>query len=118
MLLPRHESNKESTMLIGTRKLWLLVVIAVLVVTATTLGNAFAQKASVPKVQNKLTIGEEQIKQLLPLMDTDKNGMVSKQEFMKFMESEFDRLDKNKKGQLDVKELTQSTLTATRVAGK
>jgi Ca2+-binding EF-hand superfamily protein len=105
-------------MLIRTNRLRVITVILVLVVTATMLGNAFAQKASVPKVQNKLTIGEEEIKQLLPLMDTDKNGMVSKQEFMKFMEAEFDRLDKNKKGELNVKELTQSTLTASRSTGK
>jgi Ca2+-binding EF-hand superfamily protein len=44
---------------------------------------------------------------LLLLMDTDKNG---KEEWLKFMEAEFDRLDKDKKGQLDVKELTQSKL--------
>jgi hypothetical protein len=105
-------------MLIRTNKLRVIVVITVLVVTATMFGNAFAQKASVPKVQNKLAIGEEQIKQLLPLMDTDKNGMVSKQEFMNFMQTEFDRLDKNKKGELNVKELTQSTLTASRLTGK
>jgi sulfatase maturation enzyme AslB (radical SAM superfamily) len=112
------KSDKESTMLNRTNRLRLLVAIPVLVVTATMLGNAFAQKASVPKVQNKLAIAEEQVKQLLPLMDTDKNGMVSKQEFMNFMQAEFDRLDKSKKGELNVKELTQSTLTASRSAGK
>lgn len=36
-------------------------------------------------------------------MDTDKDGKVSKQEWMTFMEAEFDRLDKAKNGQLDVK---------------
>jgi Ca2+-binding EF-hand superfamily protein len=45
---------------------------------------------------------------LLLLMDTDKSGKISKQEWMKFMEAEFDRLDKDKKGQLDAKELEQS----------
>jgi hypothetical protein len=44
--------------------------------------------------------------------------MVSKQEYMKFMEAEFERLDKSKKGELNVKELTQSSLTASRFAGK
>ena len=43
-------------------------------------------------------------------MDTDKSGKISKQEWMKFMEAEFDRLDKDKKGQLDAKELAQSKL--------
>jgi len=41
-------------------------------------------------------------------MDKDQNGRVSKQEFMSFMEAEFDRLDKDKSGELDVQELTQS----------
>lgn len=105
-------------MLTRTNRLWITVVIAVLVVTGTKLGNAAAQKAAVPKPQNKLAIGEDEVKQLLPLMDTDKRGMVSRQEFMKFMEAEFERLDKNKKGELNVKELTQSTLTVNRLAGK
>jgi hypothetical protein len=103
---------------IRTNKLRIVVVIAVSVVTGTMIVNASAQKASVPKPQNKLAIGEEGIKQLLPLMDSDKNGLVSKQEFMKFMEAEFVRLDKEKKGELNVKELTQSNLTASRFAGK
>jgi energy-converting hydrogenase A subunit M len=42
---------------------------------------------------------------LLRLMDTDKNGKVSKKEFMDFMEAEFDRLDKDKNGELDPAEL-------------
>ena len=42
------------------------------------------------------------------LMDTDKNGKISKQEWMKFMEAEFDRLDKDKSGALSPQELLQS----------
>jgi hypothetical protein len=41
-------------------------------------------------------------------------GKISKREWMKFMEAEFDRLDKGKDGELDVKELTQSKLRASR----
>jgi hypothetical protein len=105
-------------MLTRTNKLWIVVVIAALLATVTMMGTAAAQKASVPKPQNKLAIGEEGVRQLLALMNTDKNGMVSKQEFMKFMETEFERLDKSKKGELSVKELTQSNLTASHLAGK
>jgi hypothetical protein len=105
-------------MLMGKGKLWIVVVMAVLIVTGTMFGTAAAQKASVPKPQNKLAMGEDGVKQLLPLMDGNKNGFVSKQEFMKYMEAEFERLDKNKKGELNVKELTQSNLTASRFAGK
>jgi Ca2+-binding EF-hand superfamily protein len=43
-------------------------------------------------------------------MDKDKSGKISKQEWMKFMEAEFDRLDADHKGQLDVKELIQSQM--------
>ncbi len=69
---------------------------------------AFAQKASAPKAQDKLAMGEKEIEQLLPLMDADKDGKVSRQEFMAFMQAEFERLDKDKSGKLDIKQLTQS----------
>jgi hypothetical protein len=105
-------------MLTRKKRQRILVVIAVLVVIGTMLGSAAAQKASVPKPQNKLAMGEDGVKQLLPLMNTDTKGMVSKQEFMKFMEAEFERLDKSKKGELNVNELTQSSLSASRFAGK
>jgi EF hand len=60
------------------------------------------------KPQDELALGENEVKPLLLLMDTDKNGKISKQEFMKFMEAEFEKPDKGKSGDLDVKELTQS----------
>lgn len=58
--------------------------------------------------EKKLEAGEREAKRMLLLMDKDQNGKVSKEEFMNFMAAEFDRLDINKDGQLDVKELTQS----------
>jgi Ca2+-binding EF-hand superfamily protein len=58
--------------------------------------------------QKRLEAAEREAKMLLLYMDKDKSGKVSKQEFMKFMEEEFERLDINKDGELDVKELTQS----------
>jgi hypothetical protein len=87
-----------------------IVTIAVLVVTGILLRTAVAQRQAVPKPQDKLALGEPEVKQLLLLIDTDKNGKISKEEWMKFMEAEFDRLDKDKKGQLDAKELEQSKL--------
>jgi hypothetical protein len=86
------------------------LALAVLLATATIQGPAIAQKAAVPKPQDKLVLGEVEVKQLLLLMDTDQSGKISKQEWMNFMQAEFDRLDKDKKGQLDVRELTQSKL--------
>ncbi len=64
---------------------------------------------SVP-TQAILTDGDTETTELLLLLDTDKSGRVSKQEFMRFMEAEFNRLDKDKSGELDVRELTQSQL--------
>jgi Ca2+-binding EF-hand superfamily protein len=105
-------------MLMQSKKLWMIAIISTLLVSGLMLGNASAQKAAVPKSQDRLAMGEDQVRQLLALMETDKKGMVSKQEFMNFMAAEFERLDKNKKGELNAKELTQSTLTVNRYVGK
>lgn len=56
--------------------------------------------------QPKQAAADKQTKQLLLLMDQDRNGKVSKQEFMTFMEAEFAWLDVNHDGSLDVEELT------------
>jgi hypothetical protein len=53
----------------------------------------------------KLKSGLTPTAQLLQLMDTDQNGKVSKQEFMHFMEAEFDYADKNADQALDPREL-------------
>jgi hypothetical protein len=89
----------------------ILVIVVSVVVLFTTCGmhgTAVAQKTTVPKSQGQPVLGVDDVKQLLLLMDSDKDGKVSKQEWMTFMEAEFDRLDKAKNGQLDVKELAQS----------
>jgi EF hand len=88
----------------------IILVIAVLIATWALPGTAVAQRQSVPKPQDKLALGEDEVKQLLLLMDTNKTGKITKQEWIKFMEAEFDRLDKNKSGELDAKELAQSRL--------
>jgi hypothetical protein len=93
-----------------TNVVLVIVDLAVLVATLAMPGTLLAQKAAVPKPQDKLALGETQVTQLLLLMDTDKNGKISKQEWMRFMEAEFDRLDKDRSGDLDVKDLTQSKL--------
>ena len=87
-----------------------VVAIAVLVATGAMLGSAVAQPASAPKPQDNLSLGEGEVRKLLLLMDTDNDGKISKQEFMSFMEAEFDTLDKKKEGKLDVKELTQQPI--------
>ncbi len=97
---------------------WIVAIVAVLLLTGTMLATAAAQKADVPKPQNTLAIGEDQVKPLLLLMHPDKNGMITREEYMKFMAAEFDRLDKDHKGALDARKLAQSNLSASRFAGK
>jgi CRISPR/Cas system-associated endonuclease Cas3-HD len=98
-------------MLKRTKIVFVIVVMAVLVATWAMLGTAVAQtKAAAPKPQDKLALAEGEVKQSLLLMDTKKNGKISKQEWMEFMEAEFERLDKDKRGVLDVNELAQSKL--------
>ena len=85
----------------------LLVILAVTALFAMVGTTIAAQNEATPKAQDNGAVGEAEVKQMLPLMDQDKDGKVSKQDFMKFMEAEFDRLDKKKEGKLDVKKLTQ-----------
>ena len=73
-------------------------------------------KASQAMPVDKPAIGMGEVRQLLLLMDTDNDGKVSKQEFMKFMNAEFERLDTNKNGDLDVKELTKSKVRVSHFA--
>ena len=51
------------------RRTNIVLVIAVLVATWAMLGTAVAQKAAAPKPQDKLALGEEEVKQLLLLID-------------------------------------------------
>lgn len=97
-----------------TRKVvWVILVVGI-IAALSVVGVASAQNGDQmpPKSERRSAIiaGEHAAKQLLLLMDADKNGKVSKQEWMSFMEAEFDRLDKNKDGMLDVKELEQSQM--------
>jgi tagatose-1,6-bisphosphate aldolase len=98
------------------RRMGLVVPIAAaLVVGGARVGISLAAQApatdqDAKQKEKRITAGEAEAKRLLLLMDRDQNGKVSKQEFMDFMEAEFARLDKNKDGELDVTELTQSRL--------
>jgi len=92
------------------------LLVALLSATLVFAAAVSAQKAATPKTVNKGAIAEEHAKELLLLMDTDKNGKISKREWMKFMEAEFDRLDKDKKGELDPQELRQSKLQVSQKA--
>jgi len=79
----------------------LLCMASGLLAASTVLGDEPAAAAS----GANLKAGLSPTAQLLELMDTDKNGKVSKEEFMRFMEAEFDLADTDKNGELDPKEL-------------
>lgn len=64
-------------------------------------GSAIALSAAIPLTEADTVI------QLLKMMDTDQSGKVSKAEFMTFMSAEFDRLDVDRRGELDTNELAQ-----------
>ena len=115
-------------MFMGQKTLGLIVLLAGLsaagILTDRTVAQGQAADASCggakttisPQAQN-VAIGEVDVKRLVYLMDTDKNGKISKQEFMSFMAAEFDRLDADKSGELDVKELAHSQLTTAHQGG-
>lgn len=71
-----------------------------------------AQPSSTPSRQS-----DADTKQLLQLMDTDENGKISRAEFMNFMAAEFARLDVNRDGELDVKELTELRVVGSKHPG-
>ena len=91
-----------------------VVVIVALLASGPMVGTLAAQGGDrMPPPSEKVSevrAREAAAKQLLLLMDKDKDGRVSKQEWMKFMEAEFDRLDTNKDGYVDVKDLDRSQL--------
>jgi hypothetical protein len=101
------------------RKNYLKICIILAVLAFTFFSTADAQKASIPRVQDRLALGEANVKQLLLLMETDHSGNVSKETYMKYMEAEFRRLDKSNQGELNARQLNQSpNLSASRYTGK
>jgi hypothetical protein len=69
------------------------------------------KQPTVPPPSTKTTILEQNVKEILLLMDTDKNGKISRKEWMDFMAAEFDRLDTDKSGELDPRELLKSKMS-------
>ena len=82
---------------------WLAVIIAACAVASST-----AQKANVPIHQDIVALAQPKVTEVLLVMDADKNGKISKKDFMNLMEAVFDRLDKEKKGELDPTQFRQS----------
>jgi hypothetical protein len=82
---------------------WLAVIIAAYAVAPSS-----AQKANVPIHQDVVALAQPKVTEVLLVMDTDKNGKISKKDFMNLMEAVFDRLDRETKGELDPRQFRQS----------
>ena len=81
--------------------------IAKIALVTMALVGAAASTPAFAVSKRGVAAGETYARQLLQLMDTDKNGKVSRAEFMRFMEAEFDRLDVDHNGELTVQELAR-----------
>jgi hypothetical protein len=79
------------------RQKYVLAGFALAGLLAAGIGTAIGRESVAPR-QDSVTLGQDEIQRLLPLMDRDKNGTVSKQEFTAYMDAEFARLEKNKNG--------------------
>jgi hypothetical protein len=72
--------------------------------------------APTPTSPNVVAASPEAIK-LLKIMDNDKDGKISHAEFISFMEAEFQRLDLDHDGYLNLKELEKSQLAVAHHGG-
>lgn len=73
-------------------------------------GSIFVAPNVMATPQNLHAAARAKVAQLIELMDRDKNGQVSKEEFLQFMSTEFDRLDADKSGALSRQELSKSVI--------
>lgn len=98
----------------GIRKIvWVVLVISALFIVGALIGTAGAQERDMPAPSEPRSVviaRENMAKQLLLLMDRNKDGKVSKAEWMSFMEAEFDRLDTNHDGFVDAKDMEKGQL--------
>ena len=78
--------------------------VAVIAVLATATGVSTSAVAAEPS-KAAGGPGAAYTKTLITKMDVNRDGKVTKAEFLKFVEAEFDYLDKDKSGQLDTSEI-------------
>ena len=90
--------------MIKAAKVALCLALTMPVATITSSDAVFAAG------RRAVAAGEGEVRQLLALMDTDQNGQVSRDEFMRFMEGEFDSLDIDRSGELNPRELSYSRI--------
>jgi Ca2+-binding EF-hand superfamily protein len=82
---------------------------AIVLVTASFVVGMMSTAALAASQQTNAA-AQRDVAQLVRMMDKDHNGTVSKDEFLQFMGQVFDRIDADKNGSLDAKELMQTSL--------
>lgn len=86
---------------------WIILLATSLFMMTRMVETSLASASAVHDVQGKQLLNSNQVNLLLLLMDTDRNGKISKQEWMSFAGKTFERLDQDKKGEIGPKELSQ-----------
>jgi hypothetical protein len=88
-----------------SKRIKVVLAIAILASTWAIRGNAAEERQTLPKPPDKQMLRAEEVRQMPLLMDTDESGKISKQEWLRLMEAEFDRLDPGKTGSLAPRKL-------------
>jgi Ca2+-binding EF-hand superfamily protein len=81
-----------------------------IVLIATSFVVGAMSTAALAAAKQTVATADRDVRQLVRLMDKDQNGVVSKEEFMDFMGRTFDRIDADKNGTLEPKELRQTAI--------
>jgi hypothetical protein len=87
-------------------RMFLICAIAAMFTVEIVTGTSYQTNQA--SDSDSLSSGE--VAQLLRLIDVNKTGKITKQQWMDFMATEFDRLDTNKSGVIDSAELSRSRL--------
>ncbi len=120
--IPMFSAKKETLAVVVIAGLLVFAAPSKTAIAAAQSSSAAAQTpttaapAATPEAP-KVAAGTPEAVKLLRLMDTDKNGKISRAEYMAFMAAEFDRLDVDHDGELDVKELEKSQLAVAHHGG-
>jgi hypothetical protein len=67
---------------------------------------AIAQKDGLLKPADPTLLATDDVKEILLLMNTDTNGKITPEEWIRFMAAEFDRFDPARKAAIDPKKIT------------
>ncbi|MFY9658740.1 MAG: EF-hand domain-containing protein [Methylocystis sp.] len=79
-----------------------IALLAALAIAAVATSQAFAK--------HRRGGNEARVAAIIQQMDADRNGRISKEEFMQYMSLEFDRIDRDRSGELTSEEVSRSPL--------